>query len=62
MKRANEEHHRILALCRARNTSAACDLLREHIRHAGDSLKEVLEQKRAEVQSQSENAGRRSKS
>lgn len=61
VQRANEEHHRILEFCRARNISAACDLLREHIRHAGDSLKEVLEQKRAEGQSPSENAVRRSK-
>lgn len=62
VQRANEEHHRILEFCRARNISAACDLLREHIRHAGDSLKEVLEQKRAEGHSPSENAVRRSKS
>src|SRR6266496_3969463 len=50
VNRANEEHHQILDLCRQRNVVAACDLLREHIRHAGDSLKEVLEQKRNEAQ------------
>lgn len=62
VKRANEEHHRILDLCRQRNVAAACDLLREHIRHAGDSLKEVLEQKRAESLQEPEAANRRSKS
>jgi DNA-binding GntR family transcriptional regulator len=61
VKRANEEHHQILELCRQRNVVAACELLREHIRHAGDSLKEVLEQKRAEAQRELENAGRHSK-
>src|SRR6201984_2090473 len=61
MKRANEEHHQILELCRQRKVVEACDLLREHIRHAGDSLKEVLEQKRAEAQHELETAGRRSK-
>src|SRR6201984_543781 len=50
MKRANEEHHQILELCRQRNVVDASDLLREHIRHAGDSLKEVLEQKRIDAQ------------
>src|SRR5690348_12414979 len=62
MKRANEEHHQILELCRQRNVVDACDLLREHIRHAGHSLKEVLEQKRTEAQHDLETAGRRSKS
>jgi len=47
MKRANEEHHSILELCRKRDISAACRLLREHIAHAGQSLKEVLEPRRA---------------
>jgi DNA-binding GntR family transcriptional regulator len=40
--RANEEHHQILRLCRERNVPAACKLLRQHIQHAGQSLKEVL--------------------
>jgi DNA-binding GntR family transcriptional regulator len=62
VKRANEEHHRILDLCRQRNIQDACDLLREHIRHAGDSLKQVLEQKRAETLQEPEPAGRHSKS
>jgi DNA-binding GntR family transcriptional regulator len=62
MKRANQEHHQMLELCRERNVGAACDLLREHILHAGNSLKEVLEQGRIEAQRELENAGRRSKS
>ena len=61
VKRANEEHHQILELCRQRNVGAACELLREHIRHAGDSLREVLEQKRAEAQRELGNTGRHSK-
>jgi DNA-binding GntR family transcriptional regulator len=62
VKRANEEHHQMLEFCRQRNVTAACELLRVHILHAGDSLKEVLEQRRKESQIESENAGRRSKS
>jgi DNA-binding GntR family transcriptional regulator len=62
VQRANEEHHRILELCRQRDIAAACELLREHIRHAGDSLKDVLQQKRTETQVESEIPGRRSKS
>lgn len=46
MKRANEEHHQILELCREREIPAACKLLREHILHAGRSLKEALQQRR----------------
>ncbi len=46
VKRANEEHHQLLALCRARDTRSACKLLREHILHAGQSLKEALQQRR----------------
>src|ERR1700740_2655173 len=45
-KRANEEHHQILELCRKRDVDAACKLLRQHIRYAGESLKQALEQKR----------------
>jgi len=45
-KRANEEHHQILELCRKRDVAAACKLLRQHIRYAGESLKQALEQKR----------------
>jgi DNA-binding GntR family transcriptional regulator len=46
MKRANAEHHQILELCRKREVSAACKLLRQHIQFAGQSLKEVLEKNR----------------
>src|ERR1700729_3406319 len=60
VQRANEEHHRILDLCRQRDIAAACELLREHIRHAGDSLKQALAQKRTAAQIG--NGGRRSKS
>jgi DNA-binding GntR family transcriptional regulator len=47
IKRANEEHHRILEFCRKRETSQACKLLREHIEHAGQSLKQALQERRA---------------
>jgi DNA-binding GntR family transcriptional regulator len=50
IKRANEEHHQILQLCRKRDVTAACNLLRQHIQYASGSLKEVLEQKRAAAQ------------
>jgi DNA-binding GntR family transcriptional regulator len=59
IKRANEEHHRILELCRQRDVAAACKLLRQHIEHAGESLKEVLEQKRTASQAERENGNRR---
>jgi DNA-binding GntR family transcriptional regulator len=49
IKRANEEHHEILELCRKREVAAACKLLRQHIRYAGESLKQALEQKRTQV-------------
>jgi DNA-binding GntR family transcriptional regulator len=62
MKRANEEHHRILELCRQRDVPGACKLLREHILYAGESLKQALEQKRTETQSDRDNGNRRSKS
>ncbi len=62
MKRANEEHHRILELCRAREVSAACKLLRQHIQYAGESLKQALEQKRIAAQRDSGNGNRRSSS
>jgi len=47
MKRANEEHHEILELCRKRAVAEACNLLRQHIRYAGQSLKEALQRRRA---------------
>lgn len=46
IKRANEEHHKILELCRQRDVQAACKLLREHIQYAGQSLKQALQQRR----------------
>jgi DNA-binding GntR family transcriptional regulator len=46
IKRANEEHHRILELCRQHDVAAACKLLRDHIEYAGQSLKEVVHQRR----------------
>jgi DNA-binding GntR family transcriptional regulator len=62
IKRANEEHHRILDLCRQRDVAAACKLLRQHIEHAGESLKRVLEEKRTEAHAEQSNGNRRSKS
>jgi DNA-binding GntR family transcriptional regulator len=62
MKRANEEHHQILEFCRQRDVTQACKLLREHIRYAGESLKQALEQKRNDAQANSGNGGPRSKS
>jgi DNA-binding GntR family transcriptional regulator len=62
MKRANEEHHKILEFCRERDVSQACKLLRQHIQYAGASLKEVLEQKRSEAQIASGDGAGRSKS
>ncbi len=59
MKRANEEHHQILDLCRQRDVPAACRLLRQHIRYAGESLKQALERKRMAAQSDSSNGNRR---
>ncbi len=55
VKRANEEHHEILKLCRERDTTAACKLLRQHIQHAGHSLKEALQERRAQAQLAEEN-------
>jgi len=46
IKRANEEHHQILELCRKRDVDAACKLLREHIEYAGQSLKQVVHERR----------------
>jgi len=46
MKRANQEHHTMLELCREREISAACKLLRQHILHAGQSLKQELQGRR----------------
>jgi DNA-binding GntR family transcriptional regulator len=50
IKRANQEHHQILQLCRQRDVTAACKLLRLHIQDAGESLKQAVEQKRSATQ------------
>jgi DNA-binding GntR family transcriptional regulator len=47
IQRANREHHDILELCRKRDVDNACVSLREHILHAGQSLKQVLEEQRS---------------
>src|ERR1700693_4321598 len=62
MKRANEEHHQILELCRKREVLAACKLLRQHIQYAGQSLKQVLQESRASALVDSGNGDHRSKS
>jgi len=56
--RANEEHHKLLELCRARDIRSACKLLREHILYAGQSLKEVLRQGRVPASASSAKEGR----
>lgn len=58
IKRANEEHHRILELCRQGDAAGACQLLREHIEYAGQSLKRVLHERRESAQ-QAEESNRR---
>lgn len=62
IKRANEEHHQILEFCRQRDIVQACKLLREHIEYAGESLKQALERKRSEAQSNSDNGAAHPKS
>lgn len=47
VKRANEEHHQILELCRMRDVAGACKLLRQHIQYAGQSLKQALQERRS---------------
>jgi len=58
MKRANEEHHQMLELCRQRDVTAACKLVRLHIQNAGESLKQALTQKRTAAQELSDGNGR----
>lgn len=58
MKRANEEHHQMLELCRKRESGAARKLLRQHIQFAGESLRQALERKRAAAQNDSSNGDR----
>ena len=48
MKRANEEHHAMLELCRKGEVGSACKLLRQHIQYAGQSLKQAVAEKRSE--------------
>lgn len=47
IKRANQEHHDILELCRKRDVPGATKLLRQHIQYAGQSLKEAVQQRRS---------------
>jgi len=47
IKRANEEHHQLLELCRKQNVASACQLLHQHIEYAGQSLKQALQERRA---------------
>jgi len=61
-KRANEEHHQMLELCRKRDVAGASTLLREHIVYAGESLKQALELKRTSARVNSRNGKSRSKS
>ena len=58
IKRANEEHHQILALCRQRDVVAATKLMREHIEHAGESLKKAVEERRVATELASGNGKR----
>jgi len=58
MKRANEEHHQILELCRQRDVAGACKLLRMHIQNAGESLKQAVDQKRVAALADAGNDGR----
>ena len=53
VERAKQEHRELLELCRKRDVDAACELLQRHITHAGQSLKQVLQERRTE-----EKAGR----
>lgn len=49
-ERAKNEHRMLLDYCRKRDVNAAVELLRQHIRTAGRTLKESLEQRRDESQ------------
>lgn len=49
-ERAKKEHRMLLDYCRKRDVDAAVELLRQHIRTAGRTLKESLEQRRDESQ------------
>ncbi len=54
-KRANDEHPRLLELCRERDVASACKLLREHIEYARQSLKQVLLERRESAAQAEEN-------
>lgn len=43
---SDSRHHQLLDLCRNRDIAVPCKLLREHIQHAGQSLKEALYERR----------------
>jgi len=62
MKRASEEHHQILEFCRQRDITQACNLLRQHIQYAGESLKLTLEHKRSDAKTTSNDSAGPSKS
>lgn len=47
VERARRDHQRILSLCRAKRTEAACDSLRKHIENAGTGLMRFLEAHRS---------------
>lgn len=49
-ERAKKEHRMLLDLCRKRDVNSAVELLQQHIRTAGRTLKESLEQRREESQ------------
>ncbi|HUJ31636.1 MAG TPA: GntR family transcriptional regulator [Candidatus Acidoferrum sp.] len=47
-ERAKKEHRMLLELCRKKDVPAACQLLVQHIQTAGRTLKESIQQRRAE--------------
>lgn len=51
--RAEREHRRILQLCESQDREAACDLMAEHILHAGHSLIEFLKVHRGKTAQES---------
>lgn len=46
MERARDEHRKLLTLCRERNAEEAVDLLGRHIRFAGQSLHDFVQERR----------------
>jgi DNA-binding GntR family transcriptional regulator len=48
-ERAKEEHRKLLELCQARDVIGACYILQQHIKHAGQSLKQILREVRADA-------------